>query len=97
MSNDADIRTIDVGGLATIETTVEFHWDRLGEHFMRAGSEQQADFLRGWLHAAEQLGYNATENQYLYIAEATGSSATRQAIASQLNSLADWLKTERTK
>ena len=91
MSDDIDIRVRYDHRLASVKTEVEFNWPALGEHFMRANSEQQAEFLIGWGAEADALGYLAEDRQYMYIAEGIPNEHIRLSLSDRLRRLADWL------
>lgn len=92
MSDETDIRIRYDHRLASVKTEVEFNWGSIGEHFVRASSEQQAKFLIGWEAEADALGYLPEGHQYQYIADAIPHERIRQHIADRLRRLADFLE-----
>lgn len=91
----ADIELDNVSHpLGTLAIEVRFDWYSLGEHFIRANSEDQAMFLLGWGAEADALGYLNEGTQYLYIAEAIPDRHIRVSIADRLRRLANFLDHE---
>lgn len=91
MPDDVDIRIRYDHRLAAVKTELSFNWGALGEHFMRASSEQQAEFLLGVEAEADALGYLSEDTQYLFIADAIPHERIRRSIADRLRRLAEFL------
>lgn len=94
MSDDVDIRVRYDHRLASVHTEIDLNWAAIGEHFIRANSEDQARFLLGWEAEADALGYLNEDTQYLYIAEAIPHERIRTNLGARLRRLANFLDHE---
>lgn len=84
------------GRLGSVRTEVELDWRALGWYFFEASDEEQAEFLLGWIDAAEALGYAREDMQYSYTAEALPDDR-RMAVTYHLSMLIAQLDHERYK
>lgn len=95
MDDEVDINVRYDHRLASVKTEVEFNWSAIGEHFVRAKSDDQAALLLGWDAEADALGFLNEDRQYMYISDAIASERVRHNIADRLHRLAEALEAER--